>query len=184
MFVLIKLKKRHKCKVDLLVLHFKLQFDNYLSIGLSCSKFRKTKAFFFLASIFNLHNLLSMSIVYAARAWDERIAGKDNDKVGAPLANVTTQAVKSWLYPSALKYLSASPSVCLPVCLSVWVCRLLWVCLSLSLGGWAHSCECVCVRVCKCKYMYVCVCVPSFWQWSTCCKSTCICVRLCVCVTY
>lgn len=68
MFVLIKLKKRHKSKVDLLVLHFKLQFDIYLSIALSCSKFRKTKAFFFLASIFNLHNLLSMSIVYAARA--------------------------------------------------------------------------------------------------------------------
>lgn len=183
MFVLIKLKKRHKCKVDLLVLHFKLQFDNYLSIGLSCSKFRKTKAFFFLASIFNLHNLLSMSIVYAARAWDERIAGW-----------ITTKSAHLWLMSRRrqLKVDFTLPplSICLPlrlsVCLSVsrsgsvvfcgFVFRYRWVGgrIRLSVCVWGYASASTCTYVC----------VPSFWQWSTCCKSTCICVRLCVCVTY
>ena len=61
--------------------------------------------------------------------------------------------------------------MCVCVCVSVWLCECMVVCVRACVC--VRVCLCVCVSVWLCEYMVVCV---------RACVRACVCVRVCVCV--
>ena len=71
-------------------------------------------------------------------------------------------------------------SVCVFVCVCVYVCVHVCVCLCVCV----YVCVCLCVCVCVCVCVYVCVCVCMCMYVCVCvCVCLCVCVCVCVCVS-
>ena len=81
----------------------------------------------------------------------------------------------------AILRLMTGATVCVRVCLCVWVCGCLYgvcVCLCICVCVWV----CGCLYGCVCVFVYLCVCVLCVYGCVGVCMGVCVFVYLCVCV--